>query len=272
MRSLIQNYSSEISTEPVQFNQALLELGVEATMWDAKLSAFDVFDRANPDIFITHYSLVSKDLVKRLKDTEVKVALNCTGINSENLDILNGCGLKVDLAYTNFPNDLNLTVIQPCCDIFLARRKVDAPKYDIDNLIIINDQSDLHLLDNPPTGTFHVLTTRQDLNALKEVDAYLPIHSMYSVFSNYKHIVCGNYFQSAFDAAYYGGKCDIVDSNSTLEPLRGTGEKTLKSLVKLSVETVATPYNRISELLGRIGEDNLAGKADEKGHSYFKRL
>ena len=64
MKILIHNYSSEISTEPFYLAQALANMGYETRIWNNEVSAFDIFDTFDPDVFITHYQIITTDIAK----------------------------------------------------------------------------------------------------------------------------------------------------------------------------------------------------------------
>ena len=88
MKTLIQNYTSSISTEPMYIERCLLECGQEAQLWaNPGLSAFDAFDSSNPDLFITHYSFLTQDIVKYLSSKRnISMALNITGAGKQEIE------------------------------------------------------------------------------------------------------------------------------------------------------------------------------------------
>ena len=65
MKTLIQNYSSALSTEAMYFNRCLQEGGVDSVLWaNGQTSAFDIFDAVRPEIFISHYKFITTDITK----------------------------------------------------------------------------------------------------------------------------------------------------------------------------------------------------------------
>ena len=78
MKTLIHNYSSGLSTEPMYFNQCLTECGVESHLWgDPNVSAFDMFDAINPEIFISHYRFLTNDIIKYIRqNNKIEMILN----------------------------------------------------------------------------------------------------------------------------------------------------------------------------------------------------
>ena len=71
MKTLIQNYTSALSTEPMYINKCLNECGGQSVLWsDPSVSAFDAFDHSSPDLFITHYKFLTNDVVKYLSQNK----------------------------------------------------------------------------------------------------------------------------------------------------------------------------------------------------------
>lgn len=256
MRTLVQNYSSEASTEAMYFNQALLEVGLESHLWRNGESAFDIFDNTKPDLFITHFGLLSKDIVKRLTGSDIKVAINMTGANEDILKQLQNLPINLALAFQNDKTSLHLPVISPCADVFMSRRLTDAPDYKIEALFVVEGPEDFKSFE-PMMGaseTYHVITPSSNLKEFKGVDAHLPLMALSSIYSKYNSVVTNRASQAMYDAAYYNGESGIC-----------TGDP--ESFIKLKKEVVCsghTPYNRVRQLLQNIGEIDLSERFNEK--------
>jgi hypothetical protein len=247
MRILVHNYSSETSTEAFYFYKAFGEVGLDSQIWLSKnMSAYDAFDKYNPDLFITHHSILNRDAIRRLYEDKIPVVINCTGISKENLELIKSLKINLKLCFENFKSKLGLTLIRPCADIFLKERKVNLPSYGSDTLFVVSSLDELKKLDTESEGKYHIISITRDLIKEPNVDYYMPIIDIYKIYPNYKKVVSTYPSQVIFDAGYYGNLS--VDKNKI----------NFKSeVVKMS----HTPYNRISELLLGIGEDELAKKA-----------
>jgi hypothetical protein len=249
MRVLVHNYSSETSTEALYFYRALGRVGLDAKIWlNGNISAYDAFDQSNPDLFITHHSVLNRDIIRRLYEDRIPVVVNCTGISRENLELIKSLEINLKLCFENVKSGLGLKVISPCADIFLKERKVNLPTYSSDTLFVVSSLDELKKVDTEGETKYHIISIARDLIKEPSVDYYMPIVDIYKIYPNYKKVVSTYPSQVIFDAAYYGNLS--VDKNKI----------NFKSEV---VKSVHTPYNRISELLLGIGEDELSKKALE---------
>ena len=100
MKALIQNYASVDTTEPLYLSECLNSVGIETTTWkNQDVSAFDMFDLSNPNLFITHYNLVTNDIIKYLSGHQnIECILNITGASKNILICWIICLLKIKLS------------------------------------------------------------------------------------------------------------------------------------------------------------------------------
>lgn len=137
MRVLIDNYSSRTSTEPVYFEQTMKRIGIEAVTWNRnQISTYDVFDRVQPDLFITHYKHLNNDIIKYLLGStkQIDFVLNVTGLNENELATLNQIlqdlkakRIKIPFVFSNTPEgipearlkDFKTHSILPGADLFI---------------------------------------------------------------------------------------------------------------------------------------------------------
>jgi len=245
MRILVHNYSSETSTEPAYFAQYLQSQGHQVHMWKNERSAFDMFDDFNPDLYITHFVMLSEDIIKRIYDSDIQVCINVTGISKNVLDLIKSRLPKAYL-FQNF-NMVEVDVIPPCCDTYIGESTVDRPVYSIETLFIVDTESDMDLISGmfDSKDTYHVIATSSDLNKIKEVDACVPVAGLPMIYQNYSEVIVTKPNQAFFDAAYYNGSCGLVQREGN--PL---------FLQKKVVESLHSPYNRITELLEKIGKND----------------
>lgn len=107
MRILFHNYSNEVTTEPLYLFQALRQSGLDAHIWaDKRVSAFDIFDRVKPDVFVSHYRNITPDVMKYLEQApNINLVLNVTDISEAQMkDVeayLTSKNIKVPLVFTN---------------------------------------------------------------------------------------------------------------------------------------------------------------------------
>ena len=137
MRVLIDNYSSRTSTEPIYFEQTMKRVGIEAVVWNRnQISTYDVFDRVQPDLFITHYNHLDNDIIKYLfgSTKPLDLVLNVTGLDEEKSVALNQLlkdlktkKVNVPFVFSNTPEgipearlkDFKTHSILPGADLFI---------------------------------------------------------------------------------------------------------------------------------------------------------
>lgn len=131
MKILFHDYSNELSTEPMYLFEALSQCGINPMIWrDPRQSAFDVFDMAKPDVFITHAQTITADIVKYLSASpKIDLVINVTGMSETQLksveDFITEKKISVPLLISNHltykpkpKTSLNLHRLLPACDIF----------------------------------------------------------------------------------------------------------------------------------------------------------
>ena len=137
MRVLIDNYSSRTSTEPIYFEQTMKRVGIEAVVWNRnQISTYDVFDRVQPDLFITHYKHLNNDIIKYLLGStkQMDFVLNVTCLNENEsvtlnqiLQDLKAKRVKIPFVFSNTPEgipearlkDFKTHSILPGADLFI---------------------------------------------------------------------------------------------------------------------------------------------------------
>ena len=151
MKLLIQNYSSEETTEPLYINECVNRVeGSSSAIWgDKSVSAYDMFDAVNPDLFLTHYTLLSDDVVKYLSSSGIDLVLNITGAEQGHIDmleeIISNNKIKCPLVFTNKPQGLSqiiqrktkLVSIMHAADPFLKMQKIESPEYSFRGWVLL---------------------------------------------------------------------------------------------------------------------------------------
>jgi hypothetical protein len=103
---------------------------------DKNISTFDMFDSYKPDLFVTHYSLLTSDTVKYLKQsTKVDLILNVTDITENDLksveSFLDSNKIKCKFMFTNNlskkQSKIRMENIMPAADLFIPKQQ-DSPR------------------------------------------------------------------------------------------------------------------------------------------------
>jgi len=151
MRVLIDNYSSRTSTEPIYFEQTMKRIGIEAVVWNRnQISTYDIFDRVQPDLFITHHNQFYDDVIKYLYNStkQMDLVLNVTGLDKEGsvelnqlLQKLKAGRIGIPFVFSNTPRgipearlkDFKTHSILPGADLFIPNHssldfKIDAAR------------------------------------------------------------------------------------------------------------------------------------------------
>ena len=253
MKALIQNYASVDTTEPLYLSECLNSVGIETTTWkNQDVSAFDMFDLSNPNLFITHYNLVTNDIIKYLSGHHnIECILNITGASQEHIDMLDNMftknKIKCPFVFTNQPTKLNnlisrkikLVSIMHGVDCFLHQQGIGVENFSIE-LGIITDYSskqDLHQL-TENYSTYHYVTHKDMVDA----DIVSPVLHLYPLYHNYLQTVIAYkdaYIpQSFFDAVFYGNEVyTVINSSQQSNRLSDA----LQSSVKTSTKLACTP-------------------------------
>lgn len=264
MKFLISNYSNPWNTESYYFNAGLnLIDGVKSEVFNSNDSVYDNFDRIKPDVFITHASQISKDVIYYLKDSQIQMIINSNGITKEVIENISSALLSQNITPVFFGcEDIKLEntkyfKILPAADIFLNRSEQE---YAIKKLIFVSQKDEIVDLD----GTYHYVTINQNIS--KDADLFLPISALNNIFGNYNEIIFkGGFYigsQTSFNAIYSGTKVifDTKDS-SDLDKIDSIfkGQKLLSS-----VKNKHTCLHRLKSLLSQLSMTDLANKLGDK--------
>lgn len=290
MRVLVQNYATSSSTEPLYIHETLNALdGVESHLWqDNNVSVYDMFDITKPDVFITHFGLLTDDVVKYIsKHKNIQMLINVTSAQQSQLDtidsVLSEFGIKAPFLFTNQPMLLNkiiqrntkLVSIMHGADLFLSRQEPKLPEYEIE-LGIVTDYKINNRLESLTSsfGTYHILTQNESLK--EDVDILIPAFHMHEAYPKYKQVVVTSKDmdlpQAFFDAAFYGNSVvyhskydsQSVKMNTAIQSLLKTnesvsltvdkivGNKLNPESVRRSVATGHTCLHRVKRMLSML--------------------
>lgn len=196
MRTLIQNYSSTLSTEPMYLHRCLVESGEEAHLWsDQNQSAYDIFDYIKPDLFVSHYKFLTNDILKYLSQSKnIAMALNVTGASQDDIEkvesVLQQAKVNIALTFTNLYENtlrskLDIKQLYPAADIFLSA--LPTPDYEMDTCFFaLSDSEDLNTLQSKESNYHTVGFTQSDK---PYADMSLDVTSSVSFYNKYRKCV-----------------------------------------------------------------------------------
>lgn len=289
MRILISDYSSDLSTEPLYLNTCFNSAGCKSTLLSDSTSIYDGFDMVNPDIYVTHHRILSKDLLLYFKENQSKkidLVINITGMSQDVLSRLDSILLENDikpaLYFINcYDSGLksrnNIVPILHGADLFLSSEK---KQYSIDYGILIQSKEDLGAIGE----TYHYITYNKDID--KIADIFLPTHRLTHLYHNYNHIVF-KYFDGIFPQAFFDAAIkvnsvffDLTDDkskdklNQHIEKLLGEGDHCKLSdldsgKIRTQINSKHTCLHRAKSLLSQLPAkeyiDNLQKIIDNRG-------
>ena len=286
MKTLIQNYTSALSTEPMYINRCLVECGFDSVLWtNPSMSAFDAFDYAKPDLFIAHYKFLTQDIVKYLATNNgVSLALNVTGANKQEMqkieDLAEG-GVKMPLLFTNLyqptiaasAKRVKFTHLYPAADVFLPVNNV--PEYEIDDCILTVDDGPLTQESKDGKKSYHLFSFNQGSDY---ADFELDVSAMTSFYKKYKnvHMVGDINFvtsQVLFDAMLKSNKVNIKVPESQQEKLdkilsllfieQESDGRDIKDLLREQVKRRHNCFARVGRLFRSLKNKEAAQKMEE---------
>ena len=290
MRTLVQNYTSSISTESMYFHRCLKEAGCDVELWvNPQVSTFDMFDSFRPDIFICHYEYIKTDIVKYLSGTNIEIVPNVTGANKESLGMIEKTfsdnRIKCPFMFTNFhhfifpvqkpPTNIELITILPGLDIFLPR--VQIPMFKLGTAFISTKESKLLSKLTKKKDTYHKLCVGKDDN----FDLSLNIKDLISVLDKYEEcIIVDDIFvamsQLFFETTFAADKAIVKVEEQfrpTLEKMWAVlfheedKSKKIGEIVKEQIKQKHTCFNRTAKLAKHLGHEELSNKLISMGES-----
>jgi len=271
MKTLVQNYSSNLSTEPMYINKCLLECGLESHLWaDPNMSTFDVFDSIKPDIFISHYKFLTNDIIKYFNQNQnIQMILNVTGVNEVEMESIEQTfdqnNIRTPFVFTNLydfshnikPKKIKLVNIMPAADIFLPI--TPTPSFKIDLAILSTDTNEMIDMAIENKEIYHLLS----LGAENEnFDLPVDIRSMVGLYDKYEEIILIDDVnivssQILFEASLRAKKVSVrVNKNqqSILDKILATlfhaedNQKNLSEIIRNQIKRKHTCFNRTARL------------------------
>jgi predicted CopG family antitoxin len=199
MRTLIQNYTSALSTEPMYIHRCLSECGYETSLWsDPQMSAYDTFDMYQPNLFITHYKFLTNDIVKYLsKKKQIKMVLNISGASQSEIDVIENIAkaknVNIPFMFTNLyesnnnvkTKNIKCINLYPAADIFLA--PAPTPDYNLQACVISIQKNDLAERAIENKETYHTLSLNPESSDY--ADMSLDVAGLSSFYHKYDEVI-----------------------------------------------------------------------------------
>lgn len=273
MKTLIQNYASPISSEPLYFNQTFtMAEGVESMLWSPNsVSVFDVFDKFQPDTFVCHHMGISNDILTYLaSNTKIKTAINITNISKENLDSLEkiisenniNCAFmfsnNYDFVDQQKPQSNKYEKILPCADVYFLPSEV--PEYSLEAAIIANQYNDKFAELENKYGSYHKMKigSEQDENFDLNVNVIM-LSSLYGKYDEF--VICDTldiaFSQIFFDAFLKSKKVSVklpenqqhLFTKALSEIFEDEDEDDMLDKIRNQIKTNHTCVNRSRQLI-----------------------
>ena len=260
MKTLIQNYSSGLSTEAMYFNQCLREGGLESHIWaDGQISAFDIFDAVKPDIFISHYKFITTDIIKYLKQAKnIPMVLN---------------NIKTPFLFTNYydsiekfkPKKLKLVNILPSVDVFLS--PIPTIDFQVDLAIIGTKSNNLIDETTKDKQSYHLLSLGVEN---ENFDLPVDLKSLGGLYDKYKEMILIDdvnvvssqiFFEASLKARKLSVKVD-QSQQSTLDKIiptlfdKGSDSNSIRQQIKKK----HTCFNRTARLARFLNNEEVSKK------------
>lgn len=240
MNIVIDNYTTTEDTQALYFNNSLLSLGYNSRLFESRReSLYDVFDKHQPDVYITHAFRITNDLLHYIVNNQAKidVLVNVQGMNKENIsnlsDTFNKNNIISSFFFLNTENnnisnirDRNVINICSAADTNLLNQK-NTITYKIDKAIILYNKESIKEYD----GSYHNISMLESMKDL--VDIVLPELMLAPLYSCYDEVVFRDFNgylpQGLFDAIMFGCKVYFdIDDNKNRNELESMINKILK--------------------------------------------
>lgn len=259
MRILIQDYSSNISTEPQYLAACLHQVGQEVHMWKEDTSPiFDVFNRFKPDLFVLHVSKMDEDTIKCIAKFDTKVCLNVSNspIDVQSIkDTFSSIGVNNVKLFTNDFWVEGAEVLLPAFDPFLPTVKqfsipfVAVSMGDLEEAKLAAEEQEVYHLINFGSNAVEGFDFTHNINLVGHLNNYDK-----TVMHLPGDICCSQvFFQSTIRAKKLSIKpTDKEELFSKFLELAFQPEETTKSVeavVKSQIAKKHTAFNRAKQIL-----------------------
>jgi hypothetical protein len=258
MNVIIDNYTSEKTTEPMYLAECFNRVGIQAALWNrSEVSLFDLYEIIKPNLIIANLSTISLDLFKVLKGKSTDLVVNISGGSQEDVSALESAvkanNISCPLLFSDGINDkyktsLTHLEIMKGADIFLSSQNIDGiPDYSIDKAFFVDSAQDVTHED-----TYHVIGIEHDV----PFDMFLPINVNHEICKKYKKI---EFIQSKlslpqhfFDVNFYGSDVSTKTAGSDSDTISSFISQHFGEDVQSSVKSKHSCVSRAARLLQKI--------------------
>lgn len=288
MKMLLQNYSTPLSTEALYLHRCMIESKCDAVLWaDRNISAFDIFDATNPDIFLTHFRFITQDILKYLSGSNIDVVLNITGADNQMINQIEtefaSRKIKTKLLFTNtheIMSPLNksqtkLINILPGLDIFVPKQEVTP--FNLPTCIVTSGNTDTIKSFTDKEESYHTIGIGTDE---KDFDFNLDIASFISIIDRYDKALLVDDLHVVFSQLFFEStfRCPSTilqvpdNQKETLNKILATlfhdqEADNISVAIKEQIKRKHTCFNRTARFLKSIGctdEENKVKRLEEQ--------
>jgi len=289
MITLFYNYSASISTEPLYLHKCISEAGGTSHMWaDPAISAFDIFDSIKPDVFVCHFSRLTTDMFKYLSNNKnISIVLNITGATDQHIQSIEQAfdanNISCPFFFTNAHELIGtvntkkeLKYILPGIDVFLP--KLTPPAFNADACYIAAEKSDLlsTFIKDDAKESYHLISLANG----EDFDIHLKITDLVSFFDKYKvcnlvgdaHFVMSQlFYEASFRSNGISLRVSDDDHNKIDKMFKSLffeeEGKNVGDVVRQQLKSKHSCFNRASQLVKALKDEELASKIDKIGNS-----
>ena len=258
MKVIIDNYTSNKTTEPMYFSECLNRIGFETALWTRNhISLFDLYEILKPDLVIANLSTISLDLFKVLKGKSTDLAVNVSGASQDEVSALEAAitsnNINCPVIFSDgindkFKTDLPHSAIMKGADVFLSQQNIGGiPDYNISKAFFLDTKHDVE-----HDGTYHIIAKEEDVPS----DMFLPINVNFAICKKYDEI---EFVQSSrrlsqhfFDVNFYGNKVNTTTVGEDSEEINSFINKHFGDDVQSSVKSRHSCVNRVARFLQKI--------------------
>jgi hypothetical protein len=285
MRILFHNYSNEITTEPLYLFQALQKSGIDSHVWNnPNESAFDTFDKVQPDVFVSSFRTVTPDILKYLKQNpKIDLVLNVTGCSAAQMngveEALKFNNIKSPFVFVNSfeykplqKTSLKCERIYPAFDLFRIAPKQNEP---ICKEAILSVSYDNHLEEQLASKEVYHLIQVTDGEKGEEFDLRSNVSSVQGLSQYYKSfsLVGDTDFCSSqlfFDLNFNANNISVnVEDKENFDKFLssifkddGSSVREISSQIKQQLKARHTPFHRASTFMKHLKDKDGAIQVD----------
>ncbi len=288
MKILFHDYSGELTTEPRYLTVALQHCGVDAHLWnDSRISAFDIFDTLQPEVFISHYTMITSDIVKYLEqNNQIQLVINAAGMSESQIadfeKFVTAKNLNVPFVFTNSLSENPKTNIRyerilPAFDLFAIQRS-EYVKPLCPRAIFAKTHDDSVQHEIKDGGVYHLVQfTNGEIDSKFDIRSNaVSAHELYKKYNSFTLVgdmdFCSSqlFFDLTVNAPNVVVKTDDTETfeKFLVEIFNDTGSKEDMALqIKNQMKSNHTPFHRATTLMKHLGDEEMTAKVEVmQGH------